>query len=58
MGTPQPRAIYLRNLTQVKRSDADSGAITFIQRFGGAANLNAHLRALVLEGAMARRARP
>ena len=29
---------------------ADSGAVTLIQRFGSAANLNVHLHCLVLDG--------
>ena len=36
--------------TDIKRTEAASGAITLIQRFGSAANLNIHLRALVLDG--------
>lgn len=34
----------------LKPDEADSGAITLIQRFGFAANLNIHLRCLVLDG--------
>ena len=30
--------------------EADSGAVTLIQRFGSAANLNVHLHCLVLDG--------
>ena len=30
--------------------EADSGAVTLIQRFGSAANLNIHLHCLVLDG--------
>ncbi|MDP1557777.1 MAG: transposase zinc-binding domain-containing protein [Nitrosomonas sp.] len=33
-----------------KRRDAQTGAITLIQRFGSAANLNIHLHCLVLDG--------
>ncbi|MDP3662818.1 MAG: IS91 family transposase [Nitrosomonas sp.] len=33
-----------------KRPDAQTGAITLIQRFGSAANLNIHLHCLVLDG--------
>ncbi len=33
-----------------KKSDAQTGAITLIQRFGSAANLNIHLHCLVLDG--------
>ena len=34
----------------VKDSDAHTGAVTLIQRFGSAANLNIHLHCLVLDG--------
>ncbi len=34
----------------MKRSEAQTGAITLIQRFGSAANLNIHLHCLVLDG--------
>jgi len=34
----------------MKRSEADTGAVTLIQRFGSAANLNTHLHCLVLDG--------
>ena len=33
-----------------KRSEAHTGAVTLIQRFGSAANLNIHLHCLVLDG--------
>lgn len=33
-----------------KRAAADTGAVTLIQRFGSAANLNIHLHCLVLDG--------
>ena len=33
-----------------KRDQAATGAVTLIQRFGSAANLNVHLHALVLDG--------
>ena len=32
------------------RATADTGAVTLIQRFGSAANLNIHLHCLVLDG--------
>jgi hypothetical protein len=32
------------------RVTADAGAVTLIQRFGSAANLNIHLHCLVLDG--------
>ena len=41
---------HLIQQTQIKRKDATTGAITLIQRFGSAANLNTHLHALVLDG--------
>ena len=41
---------HLIQQTHLKRKDAASGAITVIQRFGSAANLNTHLHALVLDG--------
>jgi hypothetical protein len=46
------RAIHTHLIKQatVKRDEAASGAITLIQRFGIAANLNTHLHALVLDG--------
>jgi hypothetical protein len=34
----------------LKRCAADTGAVTLIQRFGSAANLNIHLHCLVLDG--------
>ena len=34
----------------LKADEADSGAVTLIQRFGSAANLNIHLHCLVLDG--------
>jgi hypothetical protein len=34
----------------LKRSQAHTGAVTLIQRFGSAANLNIHLHCLVLDG--------
>lgn len=34
----------------MKRSAADTGALTLIQRFGSAANLNIHLHCLLLDG--------
>jgi hypothetical protein len=41
---------FLIKQTSVKRQEAASGAITLIQRFGSAANLNIHLHGLVLDG--------
>jgi hypothetical protein len=34
----------------LKRTAANTGAVTLIQRFGSAANLNIHLHCLVLDG--------
>ncbi|MGB8434564.1 MAG: transposase, partial [Burkholderiales bacterium] len=34
----------------MKRAAAHTGAVTLIQRFGSAANLNIHLHCLVLDG--------
>ena len=42
-------ATHLIRQTGVKRSKAATGAVTLIQRFGSAANLNIHLHALVLD---------
>jgi hypothetical protein len=41
---------FLIKLAELKRCDAQTGAITLIQRFGSAANLNIHLHCLVLDG--------
>lgn len=43
-------ATHLIRRAGVKRSEAATGAVTLIQRFGSAANLNIHLHALVLDG--------
>jgi hypothetical protein len=43
-------ATHLIRQAGVKRSEAATGAVTLIQRFGAAANLNIHLHALVLDG--------
>jgi Putative transposase len=43
-------ATFLIKRAGVKRSEADTGAVTLIQRFGSAANLNIHLHCLVLDG--------
>jgi hypothetical protein len=42
--------VHLIEQTGVKPGEATSGAVTLIQRFGSAANLNTHLHALVLDG--------
>jgi|CXWL01.1.fsa_nt_gi hypothetical protein len=42
---------FLIKQAGLKQSDAQTGAITLIQRFGSAANLNIHLHCLVLDGA-------
>ena len=49
------RAVFgsLRHRTRLKwagRSPAMGGAVTFVQRFGGALNLNVHFHTLVLDG--------
>jgi hypothetical protein len=41
---------FLLKRAGVKADEADSGAVTLIQRFGSAANLNIHLHCLVLDG--------
>ncbi len=43
-------ARFLTRQAGLKRSAADTGALTLIQRFGSAANLNIHLHCLVLDG--------
>ncbi len=40
---------FLLKQAAVKRCAADTGAVTLIQRFGSAANLNIHLHCLVLD---------
>jgi hypothetical protein len=41
---------FLIKQAGLKRTEAQSGAVTLIQRFGSAANLNIHLHCLVLDG--------
>jgi Putative transposase len=41
---------FLLDQARLKATEADSGAVTLIQRFGSAANLNIHLHCLVLDG--------
>jgi len=41
---------YLLGQAGLKAEEADSGAVTLIQRFGSAANLNIHFHCLVLDG--------
>ena len=43
-------ARFLFKQAGLKRCAADTGAVTLIQRFGSAANLNIHLHCLVLDG--------
>ena len=43
-------ATHLIKQAGVKRSAAATGAVTLIQRFGSAANINIHLHGLVLDG--------
>jgi len=46
----RPITRHLLGQAGLKADDADSGAITLIQRFGSAANLNIHLNCLLLDG--------
>jgi len=41
---------FLIQQAGLKRNQAHTGALTLIQRFGSAANLNIHLQCLVLDG--------
>ena len=41
---------FLLKQAGLRRATADTGAVTLIQRFGSAANLNIHLHCLVLDG--------
>jgi hypothetical protein len=41
---------HLLRQAGLKADEADSGAVTLIQRFGSAANLNIHMHCLVLDG--------
>jgi len=41
---------FLLDQAGLKAEQADSGAVTLMQRFGSAANLNIHLHCLVLDG--------
>ncbi|MGH8469105.1 MAG: transposase zinc-binding domain-containing protein [Gammaproteobacteria bacterium] len=43
-------ATFLIKQAGLKRAEAQSGAVTLIQRFGSAANLNIHLHCLLLDG--------
>jgi len=43
-------ATFLIKPAGLKRREADTGAVTLIQRFGSAANLTIHLHCLVLDG--------
>jgi hypothetical protein len=45
---------FLLGQAGLKRTAADAGAVTLVQRFGSAANLNIHLHCLVLDGAYRR----
>ena len=47
---------HLLGQAGLKADEADSGAVTLIQRFGSAANLNIHLHCLVLDGVYLRSA--
>jgi len=50
--SPTQSRLWLELATGYARCDlqADTGAVTLIQRFGSAANLNIHLHCLVLDG--------
>jgi hypothetical protein len=50
LGPGRVIATFLIKQAGLKRSEADTGAVTLIQRFGSAANLNIHLHCLVLDG--------
>ena len=41
---------FLLRQAGLERAAADTGALTLIQRFGSAANLNSHLHCLVFDG--------
>ena len=41
---------FLIQQAELQRAEAHTGAVTLIQRFGSAANLNIHLHCLVLDG--------
>ena len=43
-------ARFLIKQEGLKHGESDTGAVTLIQRFGSAANLNIHLHCLVLDG--------
>ena len=47
---------FLLKQARLKHATADTGAVTLIQRFGSAANLNIHLHCLVLDGVYRRTA--
>ena len=47
---------HLLGQAGLKAAEADSGAVTLIQRFGSTANLNIHLHCLVLDGVYRRSA--
>ena len=42
---------HILNKARLTRASGDTGAVTLIQRFGSAVNLNVHLHMLVLDGA-------
>jgi hypothetical protein len=49
---------FLLDQAGLKAEQVDSGAVTLIQRFGSAANLNIHLHCLVLDSSAADALRP
>jgi len=50
VGRTRSTTRFLLDQGGLKAEQADSGAVTLIQRFGSAANLNIHLHCLVLRG--------
>ena len=50
-------AAFLIKQSGLERCHAHTGAVTLIQRFGSAANLNIHLHCLVLDGVYRTRGR-
>ena len=49
-GVESTMSSHLIQQAGIERKNAATGAVTLIQRFGSAANLNTHLHALVLDG--------
>lgn len=49
--TPSALSIHTRRSTVLPPASSRTGAVTLIQRFGSALNLNIHLHMLFLDGA-------